>query len=639
MIVSLPRLLLALLCSLLLLVPAAAQRLSVRLMLTSDIHMHLLDHDYSQDRAGAPYGLARTAALIERARAEQPNHLLFDNGDLLQGGPLGDWLAGPGAWQPGRLHPAYRALQALRFDAANLGNHEFDFGLPFLRRALQGVRFPVLSANLLDARTGRPAFQASALLQRRWRDDQGRPQRLRVGVMGLAPPRSVALLREHLLGRLRARDAVETARQQVAELRRRGADLVLVLAHSGLEPPGQRAQALDDNVALALAELPGVDALLLGHAHARFPSPAFAGRAGVDALRGRIGQVAAVMPGRWGDHLGIIDLDLERQGGVWRLRDARSELRAVWDAERQRPHAEPLPWMLELIRPEHEAARAWVQQPVAHSHVALHTHFAQLTDSAALQLLNEAQLAQLDTELQGSPWQALPRLSAASPFRTSGPHGRAADIAPGALALKHAVDLYPYQNRFKALKISGAQLREWLEMVAGQYRTIDPAGAAEQELLDPDYPSYNFDVIDGVRYAFDLRQPSRYTPHGQLRVDGGRRLAQLEYQGQPVRDDQEFIVATNSYRAEGGGRFAALEKAELVVDGRIESREVLLQHLRRLGQLSIVPDQNWQLQPVAGVQMVFQGLAEATAHLKEHPQLRALGAPSAGWQRFGLAAP
>ncbi|MBH9575744.1 bifunctional 2',3'-cyclic-nucleotide 2'-phosphodiesterase/3'-nucleotidase [Inhella proteolytica] len=636
MIVSLPRHLLALLFGLLLSLPGAAQRLPLRLLLTTDVHMQLLDHDYTLDRPSPQFGLARTASLIEQARAEAPNHLLFDNGDLLQGSPLGDWLAHQGNWPPAQLHPAYRVLRALQVDAANLGNHEFDFGLPFLRRALQGVPFPVLSANLLDSRSGKPAFKPAVMLERRWRDEQGRVHRLRVGVIGLAPPRSVALLREQLLGRLRTQDAVTSARHWVRQLRRQGADLVLLLAHTGLEPAGQTARPLDDNVALALAELPGVDALLLGHAHGLFPSPAYAQHPGVDVEHGRIGKVPAVMAGRWGDHLGLIDLLLERRHGRWQVRESRSVLRPVWDAQQQRARAEPATWVAPLIQQEHEATRAWVQQPVAQSRVPLHTHFAQLLDSAALQLLNEAQLAQLDRELKGSRWEALPRLSAASPFKTTSLHGQAADIPVGPLALKHAVDLYPYQNRFKALKVNGAQLRDWLEMVAGQFRTIDPAGPAEQELLDPDYPSYNFDVIDGVRYAFDLTQRPRYTSYGQRRPDGGQRVALLEYQGQPVRPEQEFVVATNSYRAEGGGRFAALQGAEVVAEGRADSRQVLLDHMRQLGTVSTVPDQNWWIQPVPGTRLVFRGLAEAARHLEQTPGVNTLGQPEAGLQRFSL---
>jgi len=637
MIVSPLRWLLALLCSLLLSGASQAQQLKLRLLLTTDVHMHLLDHDYSQDRSSPQFGLARTATLIEQARAESPNHLLFDNGDLLQGSPLGNWLAGPGHWEPGDLHPAYRALRALKVDAANLGNHEFDFGLPYLRRALQGVPFPVLSANLLDARSGRPAFQPTAMLQRDWLDERGQRQRLRIGVVGLAPPRSVALLREQLMGRLRTRDAVDTARHWVRQLRRQGADLVLVLAHTGLEAPGQMARPLDDNVALALAQLPGVDALLLGHAHAQFPSPAFAGRAGVDAHSGHIGPVPAVMPGRWGDHLGLIDLELQRIKGRWQVQGSRSHLRSVWDRQRQAPAAAPAPWMASLIDTEHQATRAWVQQAVAQSEVALHTHFAQLRDSAALQLVNEAQLAELDIRLQGSRWQALPRLSAASPFKATSLHGQAADIPAGPLALKHAVDLYPYQNRFTAVKINGAQLREWLEMVAGQFRTLDPNGPAEQELLNPDYPSYNFDVIDGVHYAFDLTQPPRYTLYGQRQPEGGRRLARLEYQGQAVRDEQEFVVATNSYRAEGGGRFAALEGAQHLADGPLDSREVLLRHLQRLGRVKLEADQNWRLLPLAGVRGVFPALPQARAYLREEPAISELeAAASDGLLRFAL---
>ena len=642
MIVSFARTLLVALCSYLVFAPlvcAHAQRLQLRLLETADVHMHLLDHDYARDTSTPQFGLARTAHLIAQARAEQPNHLLFDNGDLLQGSPLGDYSASARVAAGGLVHPAYRVLNALKVDAANLGNHEFDFGLPFLRGALKGAAFPVLSANLLDAESGRPAFAPVALLQRTWTDGTGQAHHLRIGVLGLAPPRSVAVLREQILGRLRVQDAVDSAARWVRHLRRRGADLVIVLAHSGLETASAR-RPMDDNVAAALARLPGVDALLLGHAHAEFPGPDFANTPGVDLQRGTLWGVPAVMPGRWGDHLGVIDLTLERQRrGTWRVVASQSSLRPIWDRTTGRARVEPAAWVSHLIDSEHQATRAWMQQPLAHSAQPLHCHFAQVEDAAALQLLNVAQLDYLAEQVRGTPWANLPRLSAAAPFKAGFGPGPAADIPAGPLTLKDAVEIYPYQNQFKAVRVNGAQLREWLEMSAGQFQTLDPVAGGTQPLLNPDFPSYNFDVIDGVRYAFDLTQAPRYTVQGRLNPQGGRRVALLEYQGQPVRNEQDFLVATHSYRAEGGGRFAALEKAEIVVDSRTDSRQVLVDYLRRAERVDTPPDQNWWIQAVPGVRPQFKAADAGLKHLRESRRLQAIGTPEDGRQIYELVAP
>lgn len=609
------------------LVPAAlSQTLSLRLLQTADVHMQLLDHDYPQDRRGPGFGLSRTATLIEAARREQPNQMLFDNGDLLQGSALGDYMALQLPRRPGLVHPAYRVMNALKLDAANLGNHEFDYGLPFLRRALQGARFPILSANLLETGSGRPAFQPTALLQRRFRDDQGRWQTLRIGVLGLAPPRSVAVLREQLQGRLQVRDLVETAQDWVPKLRRQGADLVVVIAHSGIEQ-GAVAERGADNLGAALARIPGVDALLLGHAHAEFPGPAFAGWPGVDLEQGLLHGVPTVMPGRWGDHLGVLDLRLQRQAdGRWTVLGARAELRSIWDRQTRTPRAEPRPWIEALVKAEHEATRRWVQAPVARSDRPLHSYFAQVRDDASVHLVNSAQLERLRDWVRGTPWEGMPLLSAAAPFKSGGPFGYDyyLDMPAGTLALRHVVELYPYQNLFKVLKVSGAQLREWLEMSAGQFQRIDPQGAPQQALLNLSYPAYNFDVIAGLDYEFDLTQPARYDLQGQPRPEGGRRVVQLRHAGQAVRDEQWFLVATNNFRARGGGQFPGLDQAEMVLDSAQESRGVLHDYLKAHPQPVLGAPDHWRIRAVPGVRLQFRSGAGGTAYLNSEPKLREL---------------
>lgn len=624
MIVTAVRRLLAPLILVGLLPAASAQTLNLRLLQTADVHMQLLDHDYPQDRRSPGFGLSRTVSLIETARREQPNQMLFDNGDLLQGSALGDYLALELPRRPGLVHPAYRVLNALRVDAANIGNHEFDYGLPFLRRALQGARFPVLSANVLDARSGRPAFAPSALLTRRFRDEQGHWQTLRIGVLGLAPARSVAVLREQLQGRIRVRDLVETAQEWVPKLRRQGADLVVVIAHSGIEeaPVAERGA---DNLGAALSRIPGVDALLLGHAHAEFPGPAFKDIPGVDLERGLLNGVPTVMPGRWGDHLGVLDLRLQRQAGShWIVRSARAELRPIWDRNTRMPLVEPRAWVEALIRPEHEATRRWVQLPVAQSSQALHSYFAQVRDDASVRLINSAQLERLCDWARGSEWAGLPLLSAAAPFKSGGPFGYDyyLDMPAGTLALRHVVELYPYQNLFKVLRINGAQLREWLEMSAGQFQQIDPKGAPDQQLLNLSYPAYNFDVIAGLDYEIDVTQPARYDLQGQLRPEGGRRIVGLRHGGQTVRDDQVFLVATNNFRARGGGQFPGLAQSEMVLDSAQESRAVLHEYLKTHKKPDLDAQGHWRILPVPGVRLLFRSGAGGSAYLASEPQLR-----------------
>jgi 2',3'-cyclic-nucleotide 2'-phosphodiesterase/3'-nucleotidase len=587
---------------------AQAAEVRLRLLETTDLHMHLLNYDYYQDKPTEQFGLAKTITLIKSARQEAANSLLFDNGDLLQGNPLGDVVARLKPLQPGQVHPAYKVMNALRYDAGNLGNHDFNFGLPFLQQAMRGAQFPIVCANVFwddrDGKNLRHAFTPYVLLQRSLVDVAGQAHQVRIGVIGFVPPQIMQWDKANLQGRVVARDMVAVARELVPRLRAEGAQLVIALPHAGLDPgePGDMAE----NAVAGLTRVPGIDAILFGHAHAEFPGPAFAAYADVDVARGRIHGVPAVMAGKWGDHLGVIDLRLQaRDGGPWQVLDSQASLRAV------NPHGGPVvaadPQVAQAIAQTHANTLAYVRQRITDSAVPLHSYFSQVVDDASVQVVADAQRAYVRQALRGTPYQDLPVLSAAAPFKSGGSQGWTyyTDMPAGPLAIKNAADLYLYPNTLKAVLMDGAQLRQWLEMSAGRFRQIDANGPAQQELLDPAFPSFNFDVIDGVTYAFDVTQPARYGANGKLLDAGASRVRDLRYLGQPVRDGQRFVIATNNYRASGGGKFPGLAQAAVALDASVENREVLIDYLKTSQPLHLAADGNWRILPVPGVSLRF----------------------------------
>ncbi len=607
---------------------ALAERLKLRILETTDVHMNLLNYDYYQDRFTDEYGLAKTATLIRAARAQSPNSLLFDNGDLLQGSPLGDFVARVRPLQPGQVHPAYKVLNHLGVDAANIGNHEFDYGLPFLRQAIAGANFPYVSANLhIDDGDGNPAndehaFPPYVILERTMTDEAGGRHRLKIGVIGFVPPQILKWNRQHLKGRVTVRDIQETARRLVPEMKARGADLVVAIPHSGFER-GETVFFAENSVA-RLAEVPGIDAILFGHSHGEFPGRFFAQHPQVDLARGTINGVPAVMPGRWGDHLGVIDLVLDKASGAWKVVDSRAEIRPIWDRASRKPLVEADPVIARLIADEHEGTLRYVRAEVARSTVPIQSYFAQVADDPSVQIVSQAQLAYTRRAVQGTELEKLPLLSAAAPFKTGGRQGwnHYTDIPAGAVALRNVADLYIYPNTLKAVKLSGAQVREWLEMSAGAFNRIDPAGPAEQNLINTSFPSFNFDTLDGVSYRIDVTQPARYDRGGKLLNPGARRIVDLRHEGQPIDDKAMFLVATNNYRASGGGSFPGLDGSNVVVDAPDENREILVQYLRAQQTVNPSADANWRIQPVPGVKLRFLSGAGGIAHLARYPQVR-----------------
>ena len=608
---------------------AQAQQLNLRLLQTTDVHMHLLGWDYYQDKPAEEFGLDRTATLIKAARAETKNTLLFDNGDLLQGNPLGDYVAKVKPLQPGQVHPAYKVMNALRYDAANIGNHEFNFGLPFLRQALTGATFPYVNANIVvdggssnTPDTARNVFTPYVILERSFTDEAGATHKLKVGVVGFVPPQVMQWDRQNLQGRVRALDIPATARRLVPRIKAEGADVVVVIAHSGFE----RGETVffAENAVARLAEVPGVNAVLFGHSHGEFPGRFFNTHPLVDLAKGTINGVPAVMPGFWGSHLGVIDLVLNKVGNSWKVADARAELRPIYDRATRKPLVEPDPMVAELVKADHEGALAYVRSEVARTSLPIQSYFAQVADDPSVQIVANAQLAYARKALAGTPLAALPLLSASAPFKTGGRGGAGyyTDIPAGPIAVRNVADLYIYPNTVKVVKLNGAQVREWLEFSAGAFNRIDPAGAAEQLLINPAFPSFNFDTIDGVSYRIDVTQPARYERSGKLVAPQARRIVELLYRGKPVAEDAEFLVVTNNYRASGGGNFPGLDGSNIVLDAPDENREALVQYLQAAGTVDPAADGNWRILPVPGVKLRFVSGAGGVAHLPRYPQLR-----------------
>lgn len=570
----------------------ARPSLRLRLLETTDVHANLVAHDYYADLAARPYGLTRTATLIAEARREARNCLLFDNGDFLQGTPLSDLLPhSSGRWAG--PHPVMLAMNALRYDAAALGNHEFNFGLTRLLQAVSEAEFPVTCANAITCEGATPADDDTLLppyvmLDRCFTDDAGARHDLRIGIIGLLPPQVMVWDHAALSGEVTSRDIVDTARARVPQVRAAGADIVVILAHSGIDPGPARPGM--ENALRPLARVDGIDAILAGHTHETFPVPDRAGGPppdGVDPVNGRLHGVPTVMGGFKGSHLGVIDLDLRKTPDGWQVASHHCEARPV--ARGAQDALTPEDGTLrKVLKPAHDRTRQLIRKPIGHSATALHSYLSLVRDDPALRLVTAAQRAALTEALSGSPHAGLPVLSASAPFRTGGRGGAEhyTDIPPGPLSLRHAADLYCFPNTLCGLRLTGAEVRDWLERAAICFNRLIP-GDTDQRLRDMTIPGHDFDVIDGLSYRVDLSQPARYDGTGNLVDAGARRIRALHFNGKPLDDKAEFILATNSYRAFGSGPYADLTDGRLVHVGNRPVRDLVARHVARLGTIRV----------------------------------------------------
>ncbi|HEY0212978.1 MAG TPA: bifunctional 2',3'-cyclic-nucleotide 2'-phosphodiesterase/3'-nucleotidase [Paenirhodobacter sp.] len=620
-----------------------AARLSLRIMATTDLHGFLRGFDYSADRPRGDSGLSRIASLIARARQETCNTLLFDNGDLLQGSHLADFWGQQRGIGPGEVHPLVAAMNALGYDAAAPGNHDFDFGLPFLSRVIADAHFPYVCANAFETfDTGlRGNFlRPWAILTRQVQDTNGAAHVLRIGVIGFVPAQTADWEAAQLGKQLTTEDIIATARTQVPALRAAGADLVIALAHTGIAT-GNAPHDADDNVAIPLAAIEGIDVLVCGHSHQQFPHPDYASRPGVDAVNGRLHGKPTVLPGHLGSHLGVIDLSLRKTpGGRWTIERSHSTLRPVTSAScpgtgkitELTPEQDQI---VQLSERAHAEVRAELAKNVGRTSVPLQSFFSLIAPDAAMSVVAEAKAEFIARAVAQTPQADLPILAAVRPARFGGHAGPSSfvDIGSGPLQLRDVLGLYAYPNLVSAICLNGAQIIEWLERSASVYRTIQP-GDIDQPLLDQDFPSYNFDALYGLTYEIDLSAPPRYTPNGTLCHPDSHRIRDLRHDGRLLQDTDRFLVASDSHRA---ASFSCLYGAQ-VLHFPNSARNMLIDAIRRKGTIAPQLWPVWRFTPIPGARAWFDTAPAARTRQTDLARLHMVagGITPAGYLRISL---
>ncbi|MFH8569749.1 bifunctional metallophosphatase/5'-nucleotidase [Streptomyces sp. NPDC017993] len=539
------------------------RRHAFTVMGTTDLHGNVFNWDYVtdaefDDAAHNDIGLAKVSTLVEGVRREKGRHntLLIDAGDTIQGTQLAYYYAkvepitGPDA----PVHPMARAMNVIGYDAAALGNHEFNYGIPVLRKFEESCDFPLLGANAVDAKTLRPAFPPYVI--KRLRTPCGRD--VRVAVLGLTNPGIAIWDKAHVQGKLAFPGLVEQAAEWVPKLRSMGADVVIVSAHSGTSGTSSYGDQLPyvENAAVLVAEqVPGIDAILVGHAHVEIPE-----RRVVNKETGR--EVVLSEPLKWGQRLTLFDVEVEWRRGRWQVESVASKvLNANTAVEDYR--------ITTLLRAEQKKVVAYVNQVIGRSKAEMTAAEAPVQDTAILDFIAFVQAEVVRKALAGSAHAELPVLSQASCF------SRTAKVPAGEVTIRAMAALYPFDNTLEARVLTGAQLRAYLEFSARYYVQTAAGGPVDPaKLTNADgTPDYNYDALSGVAYEIDIAKPV------------GQRIGKLTFEGAPVDDAARFVLAVNNYRAGGGGNFPHVASAEQVWSTSDEIRNLIIGWVQESGEI------------------------------------------------------
>lgn len=544
-------------------VKRGAKRYAFTVLGTTDLHGNVFNWDYFtdqefDDKDHNDIGLAKVSTLVNRIREEKGrrNTLLIDAGDTIQGTQLSYYYAkvDPITAKGGPVHPMAQAMNAMGYDAAALGNHEFNYGIPVLRKFEEQCRFPLLGANALDAKTLRPAFAPYSM--HRLRTPHGRD--VKVAVLGLTNPGIAIWDKANVQGKMTFPGLEEQAAKWVPKLRSMGADVVIVSAHSGSSGTssyGDQLPYIENAAALVAEQVPGIDAILVGHAHTEIPEYFVTNKE-----TGK--RVVLSEPLKWGQRLTLFDFELVFEKGCWKVEKVGAKVLNSNTVEEDSK-------ITKLLTDEHEKVVAYVNQVIGTNAAEMTSAEAPYKDVPIIDLINHIQADTVKQALAGTEHAALPVLSQAACF------SRSARIPAGEVTIRDVAGLYVFENTLEARLMTGAQMKAYLEFSANYFVQTAPDAAVDPAKLTNanGTPDYNYDVVSGLSYEIDIAKPA------------GSRVTNVRFEGQPLADDATFVFAVNNYRANGGGNFPHVAAAQLLWSNSDEIRNTMIAWVKAKGSI------------------------------------------------------
>ncbi len=432
-------------------------------------------------------------------------------------------------------------MNAMHYDAATIGNHDFRYGLPYLDSAVAEANFPFLSDNIYRT-DGAHAYHPWAMVTRAG---------VKVAIIGATTPGVTIWEPANIRGRVTLGDIVPAVRLSVMEAEAAGADVIVAVVHSGLDEPSNydtvRTRVASENVAARIAaEIPAIDVVVYGHSHKEMREKI-------------IGTTLLAQPKNFAASVSIVHVGVVHAGSRWAVSSKRADLVQTGR------HVES-PAILSATEPVHQKTVAYFNQPIGTTTFDWRADSSRLKDTPIIDFVLEVQRKASDAQLAATAV-----------------YNPAARIEPGSITRAQLANLYPFDNTVRTVRITGKQLRDYLEHSARFYTGRTNADGTLE--TDPAVAPGNFDIVSGVDYVIDLNKPA------------GSRITRLEYKGTPVSSTDSFTMALNNYRQGGAGGYSMLRGAPVVAEDETEIGDLLVAEAQKRGTLDPANYfiQNWTL--------------------------------------------
>lgn len=512
--------------------------MKLTLLSTSDTHGYIMPTTFGSRKFNQTMGLAKAAAVIKKESQENNHVLKFELGDFIQGSPLSYYIAKNDNHDVNEL---IELANKIAYDATTIGNHEFNYGLEYLKKAITLANYPVLSANILDKKTKKPAF--------------GQPYRifeqedLKIAVLGLTTQYIPHWEQPEHIQDLEFESIVKTAKEYVPMLRKQ-ADIVIVLYHGGFEcdlvtgEPTEELTGENEGYKL-LKEVSGIDALLTGHQHR--------------SIATKVHGVPVTQPGYRGQYVGKIVLEIEDKQVI----SSQAELIDVTDFQPSRE-------IVELCSDLSSEVEDWLDQPIGKvvegDMTISNPHEARIKEHPYIELIQKVQMEATGVDISGT---AL--------FNNEGKGFNKT------ISMRDIVTNYIYPNTLAVLKVNGATLKEALEQSASFFVLDNGEIKVNPKFIEPKPQYYNYDMYEGIDYTIDLRKPI------------GERITELKYHDLDVTNDMELEIVTNQYRAVGGGNYRMFDASKIVKEVQIDMTELIADYLIKHPKITATTNNNFKI--------------------------------------------